>query len=135
MSDLNERIPLHRDPHTVDVAQRALAALGELSPSLGVAVVLTDDGFEVARHPRRDQGDQRLASMASSLQALSEAIVRELHLGVTGYVIIDASAGHVLLRRIPDRQMVLAAVFDSDESVGKAIAVSRRVAEDFSAAI
>ncbi|MCW4386214.1 roadblock/LC7 domain-containing protein [Salinibacterium sp. SYSU T00001] len=135
MTDTAELMPPHRDPHTVDIAHRALAVLGELSPSLGIAVVLTDDGFEVARHPRRDSADQRLASMASSLQALSEAIVRELRLGAPGYVIIEATEGHVLLRRVPGRQMVLAAVFDSDESVGKAISVSRKVAEDFSAAI
>lgn len=126
-------LPAHRDPATIAAASRALETLHELLPSLVVAVVLTDDGFEVGRSPRASTADQRLASMASSLQALSEAIAHELSLGGAAYSLIEAASGRVLLRRIPDHGIVLAAVFDDDETVGRAISVSRRVAEDLSA--
>ena len=123
-------LPPHRDPRVIEASTTALTTLRELCPSLSVAVLLTDDGFEIARIPANGAGDQRLSSMASSLQALSEAVARELSLGPAQYALIEATVGRVLLRRIAGAPIVIAAVFDDDETVGRAISVSRRVGDD-----
>lgn len=126
-------LPPHRDPRVAAASSAALSTFRELCPSLNVALLLTDDGFEIARTPVNGAGDQRLPSMASSLQALSEAIARELALGAAQYALIEATVGRVLLRRIDGLPIVLAAVFDDDETVGRAISISRRVGEDLAA--
>ncbi|TPX00898.1 roadblock/LC7 domain-containing protein, partial [Schumannella luteola] len=91
------------------------------------------DGFEIARATQHGGTDERLASMASSLQALGEAIARELGLGDSEYALIEAHHGRVLLRRIANQPIILAGVFDDDETVGKAISVSRKLADELSA--
>lgn len=131
----DEKLPAHRDPHIVAEAQRALVTLNELTPALKVAVLLTDDGFEIARYPELAGGDQRLPSMASSLQALSDAVTRELVLGTTRFALIEAADGRVLLRRIPGHSIGFAAVFGEEEAVGQAISLSRRVVDDLVAAL
>ena len=45
-----ETIPAHRDPEVVDLVERALDELSARCPTLIVAVLLTDDGFEVSPH-------------------------------------------------------------------------------------
>jgi len=132
MSD-DTALPAHRDPRVIAASAGALRSLRELCPSLTVAVLLTDDGFEIARTPTNSGDDQRLSSMASSLQALSEAIVRELALGTTQYALVEATVGRVLLRRLSGGSIVLSAVFDDDETVGRAISISRRVLDDLAA--
>lgn len=126
-------VPLHRDPHVVDASRDMLVRLRTRTPSCIVAVMLTDDGFEIARDPETGGGDQRLASMSSSLQALAEAITRELSLGTTRYALIDAAEGRALLLRVPDQPIVLAAVFDDEETAGKALFASRHLLTDFAA--
>ncbi len=126
-------VPTHRHPHIVEAATEALVQLRSACPSFTVAVVLSDDGFEIARDPATTAENQRLASMSSSLQALAEAIVRELALGPTRYALVDADDGHVLLLRIPEQPIVLAAVFGDEETAGKALLASRRVITDFAA--
>lgn len=132
MSD--ETLPAHRDPMIVELAASALRELHELVPSLVGAVLLTDDGFEISRAPQRST-DERLASMASSLQALSEAVVRELSLGDAAFALIEATDGRVLLRRIAGAPIVLAGVFGDEETLGRAISVSRKIADDLAAAL
>ncbi|WP_166869462.1 roadblock/LC7 domain-containing protein [Salinibacterium sp. ZJ70] len=126
-------VPTHRHPQTVEAATDALVQLREACPSFTVAVVLSDDGFEIARDPATSDANQRLASMASSLQALAEAIAKELALGATRYALIEAEDGHVLLLRVPEQPIVLAAVFGDEETSGKALLASRRVITDFAA--
>jgi predicted regulator of Ras-like GTPase activity (Roadblock/LC7/MglB family) len=96
--------------------------------------VLTDDGFEVVSVPTHTQ-DGKLSSMASSVQALSEAVARELVLGPAPYVIIASEAGHLIQLRVPGHELVLAALFDADETLGKALSVSRRAAEKLAASL
>jgi len=127
---MSDRLPPHRDPRTVTLTAHAIRILHEQLPSLAVAVGLTDDGFEIARSAHGATADQRLASMASSLQALSEAIGRELGLGGHHYSLIESAGGRVLLRRIPGQPIALVAVLDVDATVDPAISLSRRVADD-----
>lgn len=124
-------IALHRDPLVIDLATAALHELTDLAHSVRYATVLTEDGFEVDGLPAHE--DDRLSSLASSVQALSEAVARELRIGDAQYVIIAAEGGHVIQLRVPGHPLVLAAVFHLDETLGKALATTRVVAEHLAA--
>lgn len=118
----------HRDPDTVEACARALAELKDTCPSLVFASLVTDDGFEIVSSPS-SHDDGRLASMSSSVQALADAVAREMAVGVSEYMIIAAESGHIIQRRVPGHQIVLAALFDHHETLGKALSVSRVTAE------
>lgn len=124
---------LHRDAALIEHGTAVLREMRELGSSLVYAVVLTDDGFEVVHLPAARFGDSspdgRLASMASSIQGLSEAVTRELGIGDTRSVTIASDHGHVVQLRVPGHPLVLAALFDDDETLGKALALTRRSAE------
>ncbi len=124
----------HKDPDVVRLGTAALREMTELSSSLRHATVLTDDGFEVVGVPAH-AADGRLASMASSIQALTEGVANELAIGPSSYVIIASETGHVIQLRIPGQQLVLAALFDGDETLGKALSTARIAAEKFAAAL
>ena len=125
----------HQDLRVIDAATEALAELRQLCTSLTSAIVLTDDGFEVVRMPDRGTRDGRFAGMASSIQALSDAVARESRIGDSQYVIIAAETGHVIQLRVQGRPLVLAALFDHDETLGKALSVARLAAEKISASL
>ena len=62
-----------------EVASRAKAQLEELgagNSGISLAVLTSEDGFEIAAY-RGTETSRRIAAMSSSLQALSEAISRE----------------------------------------------------------
>jgi len=84
------------------------------------------------RWPIANDQEQRLASMASSLQALTEALAHDRSLGKTSYSLIEAEEGRVLLRRVPGQQLMLLAIFSDAELAGHAIALSRTILEDLS---
>lgn len=126
-------VPAHHDPEIIAHGAGVLANMKELCSSLVYAALLTDDGFEVAHLPADKVGDNRFASMASSVQALSDAVTRELQIGLSSYVIIASDHGHVIQRRVPQHPLVLAALFDDDETLGKALSISRLSAERMSA--
>ena len=120
---------LHREPRAIAIGERALAELRELAPSLVFAAIVSDDGFELAHAPQNSIDVGRFGSMTSSVQALSDAVTRELSIGSSGYVVIAAEAGHVLQMRVPGYPLILAALFDTHEMLGKALSSSRRCAE------
>ncbi len=123
----------HKDPFIIALATTALHDLTDLIPSVRYATVLTEDGFEVDGVPAYEE--DKLSSMASSLQGLSEAVVRELTMGSAQYVIVAADDGHVVQLRVPGQQLVLAAVFDLDEPLGNALATCRFAVERFAMAL
>lgn len=133
MSDAKRAKPMHRDPAVIARGDAVLRELRDHSRSLVYAALLTDDGFEVVHLPAARAGDSsadgRLASMASSIQALSEAVARELGIGDTRAVMIASDDGHVVQLRVPGQPLVLAAVFDDDEAIAKALVLCRRSAE------
>lgn len=102
--------PPHRDPRVVDAAATALDVFTADRPGVVTAAVLTDDGFEVARAPRPVDADGRLASMASSLQALGEAIARALALGATAQLALIGDEGSFIVRRIAELPLALVVV-------------------------
>jgi predicted regulator of Ras-like GTPase activity (Roadblock/LC7/MglB family) len=120
---------LHKDERVIERGAELLAHMKDLCSSLIYAVLLTDDGFEVVRLARTATDGGRFASMASSMQALSEAVARELHIGSAQYTIIASESGHVVQLRVPEHPLVISALFDNDETLGKALAISRQTAE------
>jgi predicted regulator of Ras-like GTPase activity (Roadblock/LC7/MglB family) len=123
----------HKDPFVIGLATIALHDLTDVAPSVRYATVLTEDGFEVDGVPAYE--DDRLSSMASSIQALCEAVARELTMGRAYYVIVAAEAGHLIQLRVPGQELVFSAVFDLDEPLGKALAACRLAVEKFAMAL
>lgn len=124
----------HKDADVVRLSTAALHELTDLAASLRRATVVTDDGFEVISVPTHTL-DGRLGSMASSVQALSEAVAREMEIGTAPYVIIASDAGHIIQVRVPGHELVLAALFDAAETLGKALSASRIAAEKLATAL
>lgn len=123
----------HQDPQTIARAQETLRWMKDVCPSLRYAALLTDDGFEVASLSGGVSDGSRMASMSSSVQALSDAVARELRIGLADYVVIASSEGHVIQRRVPGQPIVLAALFDTYETLGKGLSITRGGAERMSA--
>jgi uncharacterized protein len=121
----------HRDPVLAAGARDALGRLGDLAVSLVRAAIVTDDGFEVAAHPERAPDGGRLASMSSAIQALGDAVTRELLGSGSQHLIIDSDQGRVVQRRVPGHPLVLVAVFTGTETTGSALAHVRVAAEAF----
>ncbi len=124
---------IHHDQNVIDACAAAIAELRDLAPSLVFASVITDDGFEVTHAPSNALDSDRLASMTSSVQALGDAVARELAMGENEYVVIALARGYLLQLRVPGHPVILAAVFDSHELLGKGLSVSRRGVERLSA--
>lgn len=120
---LTTAVALHKDESVIALATTALHDITDASQWVLYATVLTEDGFEVDGVPAYE--DDRLGSMASSIQALCEAVARELALGNTHYVIVAAEAGHVIQLRVPGHALVLATVFGIEEPLGTALSIIR----------
>jgi predicted regulator of Ras-like GTPase activity (Roadblock/LC7/MglB family) len=115
-------------PDVVEAASTLLTEMQAAASSLSYAALLTDDGFDVARYPVESDGE-RFAGMASSMQALGDAVTHELSIGDSEYIIIASGKGHVVQLRVPGKELVLSALFDNDATVGHALAVTRSFAQ------
>jgi uncharacterized protein len=121
------------DPAVVEAASALLTEMKGVSVSLVYAAFLSDDGFDVARLPSRVTDGPRFASMASSMQALSDAVAHELKIGTSEYLIIASGTGYVIQLRVPGQVLVLSALFDNDATVGAALALTRTYAAKMAA--
>lgn len=66
------------------------------------AQVCTVDGFEVVAVHSNEESRRRLAAMASSIHALGCAIVNEVRLGSYENLVLEGSAGKVLMMAVPN---------------------------------
>jgi len=121
---------LHKDPVAITHAKKVLQGITSSCRSLKFATILTDDGFEVAQLASDGTGQPRIASMASSMQALGDAITRDLKIGSNDYIIVAAKDGYVIQLRVPALPLVIAAYFHAGETVGKALSVARIAATE-----
>ena len=126
---------VHLDELVVTSGREILVDLRSTCPSLVHATFLTDDGFDVAALTGADIDDDRFASMASSMQALGDAVAQELQIGDAEYIIIASKQGHVVQLRVPGHPLVLSALFDDHESLAKALVLSRSAAERLAAVL
>jgi predicted regulator of Ras-like GTPase activity (Roadblock/LC7/MglB family) len=122
MQPASERFP----PHILESIQRELAELVAANTGVTLAVLTSGDGFEVAAHPHLPMA-QRIAAMSSSLQALSEAILREAGLSRSRNLIIESDGGTVVVLAIPDTspRLSLAVVASGNEILGRLLWATR----------
>lgn len=122
-----------------DVAQRAathLEALGQANTGISLAVLTSEDGFEIAAY-RAAALSGRIAAMSSSLQALSEAITREAGLAGTRGLVIEAENGTVIVLGIASSspRVSLAVVASSDETLGTLLWAARNCCKSLEQAL
>lgn len=127
---MTDAISYHKDPRVKACASEVLDGFTDVCRSLHYATFLTDDGFEVASIGGDEKQNRRVASMASSMQALGDAVAKDLRIGSTEYIILAAETGYVIQMRVPEHGMVLAAHFEAAETVGKALSVARLAASN-----
>lgn len=91
------------------------------------ASVVSGDGFEIASVLRGDVSGDKLAAMASSLLALSEAVVQELRMNACRNVIIESDRGSVVTLRIPaaDRELLISVLCSDAASLGSVLFAAR----------
>jgi predicted regulator of Ras-like GTPase activity (Roadblock/LC7/MglB family) len=114
-------------PTLLAIAQRHLQELVDANPPITLAVLTSGDGFEIAAYPGNLPVAQRIAAMTSSLQALSEAIVREAGLGRSRNVIIESDGGTIVVLGLANTspRLSLAIMAAGDEILGRLLWASR----------
>lgn len=122
-----------------EVAQRAseqLEALGASNSGISLAVLTSEDGFEIAAY-RASAISGRIAAMSSSLQALSEAITREAGLEGQRGLVIEADNGTVIVLGIPSTtpRVSLAVVASNAETLGALLWAARNCCKSLEQAL
>lgn len=117
-------------PEIAAIGSAALERIRASAGSLALALLLSDDGFEVTRTPHGGEGDGRFASISSSVQALGEAVVAELAAGIGEAVIVQATQGFVVQMRVPGQAYVVAAHFRAGDNLGTALSLVRLAAQE-----
>ena len=122
-----------------EVASRArvhLDALGAASRGISLAVLTSEDGFEVAAY-RAAAISGRIAAMSSSLQALSEAITREAGLAGSRGLVIEAETGNIVVLGITSTtpRLSLAVVASKDETLGALLWAARNCCKSLEQAL
>lgn len=124
--------PSHNAASEEAICLKHIEALVEARIEIDGAVVSTPDGFEVAAHLGGKQSAAKLSAMTSSLLALAQAISDESDIGTCNDILIEASAGRLLLMEIPrsDRQLLLAVLCDRDSTMGQVLWAVRRCRDE-----
>lgn len=123
---------LHMDMAFCERVGAVLEEMHQNCRSLLYALVLTDDGFEVANNGGDAAGHRRVASMASSIQALGDAVANEVQMGGANYLIIAGEQGNFIQLGIPGYDLILVAYFADIETVGKALSIARLASQEIS---
>ena len=107
-------------------ANRRLQELGTGQSAVMLAVLTSDDGFEIAAY-RGGVNSGRVAAMSSSLQALSEALVREAGIGAGCSVILEAEEGAIAVVRLAcaSPRASLSVVASGGETLGRLLWAAR----------
>jgi predicted regulator of Ras-like GTPase activity (Roadblock/LC7/MglB family) len=108
------------DPHNAALQSFARPELERLVASntaIRFAVLTSGDGHEIAARPARSEITARVAAMSSSLQALSDALVREANLGGGRNLIIESDAGVIVIQGLPSAGGASLAVLASGSGI------------------
>lgn len=105
-----------------EVTQRLHGATG--------CVIATVDGRMVASQFADDTDGSRVAAMIGSMVALGEAVGRELRIGRSQYVVVNAHDGILLLCRVPAKRalLVVGVLARSSANVGMILHEAQRTA-------
>ena len=119
---------------TAEQAERSTQLLEEFlatSPDFVAGLISTVDGRLMLMRSRRELGGSRVASMAASLIALSEALGAELDMKPCNHITISTEVGIIVALRVNDEKNVLALTTAARHGVklGALLASSRRAAE------
>jgi predicted regulator of Ras-like GTPase activity (Roadblock/LC7/MglB family) len=109
-------------------AQRQIERFVLTNQRVTLAVLTSADGFEIAAHSPQQNATQRIAAMASSLQALSEALARESGVANSRNLIIEAEAGLILVLglALATPRLSLTVVAAGDGVLGQLLWASRQ---------
>lgn len=123
---MNSAVPAVRDREVMICQQEIDRLFEELGEIKGV-LVSSIDGFEVAARMRGNSSPAKLAAMTSSLLALGEAVTEEGEVGQCIDLLIDATAGRVLLMDIPHptRKLLLTVLSNNSSTLGGVIWAAR----------
>jgi predicted regulator of Ras-like GTPase activity (Roadblock/LC7/MglB family) len=70
-------------------------------------VVATEDGFDVATAQTKPVDPSRIAAMTSSISAIGQILSQEAALGQPECLVVDATAGYLIMRRARCGSVVL----------------------------
>ena len=92
------------------VTAKAEAAAQELLRNIdgsNAIVIATEDGFDVACAMNRTVEAARIAAMTSSIAAIGQILSHEAALGQPNCLVVDASEGYLIMRRVRCGPVVL----------------------------
>lgn len=114
-------------PLVVALLKQCLDTLLDSVPSVLGVFLATDDGFEITQAISGKQFEPaKLAAMASSMVALSHAMVGEMDLGETENLLIEARLGKVLLLSVPcEPALSLAVIARPSATLGQVLVHSK----------
>jgi predicted regulator of Ras-like GTPase activity (Roadblock/LC7/MglB family) len=112
------------------------ALRGELREVAGT-LLSTTDGFEVAASVGSQISPKKMAAMTSSLLALAEAVSRESSVGQCRDLVIESSAGLVLMMDVPStsRRSVLTVLCTEPAMLGRIRWAARNAREAIAQAL
>jgi uncharacterized protein len=122
-------------PTLVAWCERALASAWAGANHLRTMAVVTSDGFEVAASHLSGTAERRLAAIASSLHAVSQAAVRETRLGAHETVLVSAADGILAVTafEIAGQPLLLVQVGGSSATAGALYVRAKEFADRASA--
>lgn len=124
------------DADVVRLGAHHLEAFSAANADVLLAVLTSGDGFEVASHPPGLAMTPKIAAMSSSMQALSDALVREAGLTRNRNLIVETDSGTVLILGLAGTQRLsLAIVAKSGELLGKLLWASRNLCKKLEAGL
>ena len=113
------------------LCENEIEALVRQTPGIDSAAVVSGDGFEIAARLKPGVSGEKFAAMASSLLALSEAVVQELRMHQCRNVIIQSDHGAVVTMRIPVgyRELLISVLCNDASSLGAVLFATRATAQ------
>ena len=114
------------DPSFVAACQGGLRDLAASCPGLLAASISTKDGVILASHGATEE-NSKIAIIAGTLHAVSEAVVAEAALQDCRNIVIEAGGGRVALLSLPGtlKDFVLAAIVGTNTSLGMLLGCCR----------
>lgn len=106
---------MDRNEMTRHAQQAADALLADVSGARAV-LVATPDGFDLAHAGALPLDAGRLAAMVSSMAALGDAASREAAIGLPHCMVVDSSAGRLVMRSVQWRGEPMVVVLLADTS-------------------
>ena len=85
------------------IRAKAQATANELQATIegcNAVVVATEDGFDIATAHARPVDPPRIAAMTSSISAIGQILSQEAALGQPECLVVDASEGYLIMRRV-----------------------------------